>query len=287
MDKLEQFLTRAEAVLARIEGMLPPATPDVDWESAVAVRWRKRQGRGFLQPVTAISQMTLDDLQNIDRQKGLIQQNTQQFVTKLPANNVLLTGARGTGKSSLIKACLNAHAKEGLRLIEVDKDDLHDLGDIVDLISTRPERFIVFCDDLSFEEGESGYKALKVALDGSVAAQSDKVLIYATSNRRHLLPEYMSDNETYKRTSDGEIHPGEVVEEKISLSERFGLWVSFYPFKQDYYLSIVGHWLKHFGCDDAEVESARGDALVWALERGSRSGRVAWQFARDWSGRKQ
>jgi 8-oxo-dGTP pyrophosphatase MutT (NUDIX family) len=174
--------------------------------------------------------------------------------------------------------------QNGLRLIEVDKDDLHDLGDIVDLISERPERFVVFCDDLSFEDGESGYKALKVALDGSVAAQSDNVVIYATSNRRHLLPEYMSDNETYKHTSDGEIHPGEVVEEKISLSERFGLWVSFYPFKQDDYLTIVGHWLQHFGCDAAEVDSARGDALVWALERGSRSGRVAWQFARDWSG---
>lgn len=253
----------------------------------MAFRWRKRQGRGFLQPVPAISQIALGDLQNIDRQKALIEQNTRQFVNKLPANNVLLTGARGTGKSSLIKACLNAYAKDGLRLIEVDKDDLHDLGDIVDLISTRPERFIVFCDDLSFEEGESGYKALKVALDGSVAAQSDNVLIYATSNRRHLLPEYMSDNETYKHTPDGEIHPGEVVEEKISLSERFGLWVSFYPFKQDDYLSIVGHWLKHFGCDASEIEAARGDALVWALERGSRSGRVAWQFARDWSGRKQ
>ena len=233
MDKLEQFLTRAEALLGRLEAVLPPATPDVDWSAAVAFRWRKRQGRGYLQPVPAISDITLDDLQNIDRQKGLIEQNTRQFVRKQPANNVLLTGARGTGKSSLIKACLNAFAKDGLRLIEVDKDDLHDLGDIVDLISERPERFVVFCDDLSFEDGESGYKALKVALDGSVAAQSDNVLIYATSNRRHLLPEYMSDNETYKHTSDGEIHPGELVEEKISLSERFGLWVSFYPFKQD------------------------------------------------------
>jgi Predicted ATPase (AAA+ superfamily) len=215
----------------------------------------------------------------------LIEQNTRQFVRKQPANNVLLTGARGTGKSSLIKACLNAYAKDGLRLIEVDKDDLHDLGDIVDLIAQRPERFVVFCDDLSFEDGESGYKALKVALDGSIAAQSDNVLIYATSNRRHLLPEYMSDNETYKHTSDGEIHPGELVEEKISLSERFGLWVSFYPFKQDDYLSIIGHWLRHFGCDDAEVEAARGDALVWAWSAVA-LGRVAWQFARDWSGRK-
>jgi predicted AAA+ superfamily ATPase len=286
MDKLEQFLTRAEALLGRLEGILPPAAPDVDWSAAVAFRWRKRQGRGYLQPVPAVSAITLADLQNIDRQKDLIEQNTRQFVNRRPANNVLLTGARGTGKSSLIKACLNAYAKDGLRLIEVDKDDLHDLGDITELIAARPERFIVFCDDLSFEEGESGYKALKVALDGSVSAQSDNVLIYATSNRRHLLPEYMSDNESYKHTSDGEIHPGEVVEEKISLSERFGLWVSFYPFKQDDYLAIVGYWLRHFGCGDDDIASARGDALVWALERGSRSGRVAWQFARDWSGRK-
>ena len=286
MDKLEQFLTRAEALLARVEAVLPPPAPALDWNASVAFRWRKRQGSGFLQPVTAVASISLDDLCNVDRQKALIEQNTRQFVQKRPANNVLLTGARGTGKSSLIKACLNAYAADGLRLIEVDKDDLHDLGDITDLIASRPERFIIFCDDLSFEEGESGYKALKVALDGSVSAQSDNMLIYATSNRRHLLPEYMSDNETYKHMPDGEIHPGEVVEEKISLSERFGLWVSFYPFKQDDYLTIVGHWLRHFGCDDAGIDAARGDALVWALERGSRSGRVAWQFARDWSGRR-
>jgi uncharacterized protein len=287
MDKLEQFLTRAEQLLGRLETLLPPAAPEIAWESAVAFRWRTRQGRGYLQPVPNISLIGLDDLQNIERQKQLIEQNTRQFVMSQPANNVLLTGARGTGKSSLIKACLNAFKDQGLRLIEVDKDDLHDLGDIVDLITARPERFIVFCDDLSFEEGESGYKALKVALDGSIAAQSDNVLIYATSNRRHLLPEYMSDNESYKHTNDGEIHPGEVIEEKISLSERFGLWVSFYPFKQDDYLSIVAHWMKHFGRSDDDVATARGDALVWALERGSRSGRVAWQFARDWSGRRQ
>lgn len=217
MDKLEQFLARAEGLLGRLEAMLPPSPAAVDWSAAHSFRWRKRQGRGFLQPVPAVSSITLADLHNIDRQKGLIEQNTRQFVQKKPANNVLLTGARGTGKSSLIKACLNAYANDGLRLIEVDKDDLHDLGDIVELIAQRPERFIVFCDDLSFEEGESGYKALKVALDGSIAAQSDNVLIYATSNRRHLLPEYMSDNETYKHLPDGEIHPGEVVEEKISL----------------------------------------------------------------------
>jgi predicted AAA+ superfamily ATPase len=286
MEQFERLLARAEQVLARVEALLPPAAPDIDWSSAIALRWRKRQGRGFLAPVAHVSPMALDDLQNIDRQKALIAQNTRQFVERMPANNVLLTGARGTGKSSLIKACLNAYAQEGLRLIEVDKDDLHDLGDIVDLVSARPERFIIFCDDLSFEEGESGYKALKVALDGSIAAQSDNVLIYATSNRRHLLPEYMRDNDSYRHSEDGEIHPGEVIEEKISLSERFGLWVSFYPFKQDDYLAIVGHWLGHFGCNAEEVAAARGDALVWALERGSRSGRVAWQFARDWAGRK-
>ncbi|ALS66766.1 ATP-binding protein [Pandoraea apista] len=285
MDKLEQFLTRAEGVLARLEAMLPPAAPEIDWNAAMAFRWRKRQGRGFLQPVAHVSEITLDDLQNIERQKGLIEQNTRQFVRGEPANNVLLTGARGTGKSSLIKACLNQYASEGLRLIEVDKDDLVDLGDIVDLISRRPERFVVFCDDLSFEDGESGYKALKVALDGSVAAQSDNVLIYATSNRRHLLPEYMKDNESYRHTEDGEIHPGEVIEEKISLSERFGLWVSFYPFKQDDYLTIVSHWLQHFGVPADQTENARHEALIWALERGSRSGRVAFQFARDWAGK--
>lgn len=290
MDKagtlLEQFLTRAESLLTRLESILPPALGEPDWNSAQAFRWRTRQGRGFLQPVPGLSSISLDDLQNIERQKTAIDRNTRQFVEKRPANNVLLTGARGTGKSSLIKACLNAYASRGLRLIEVDKDDLHDLGDIVDLVSARPERFIIFCDDLSFEDGESGYKALKVALDGSVAAQSDNVLIYATSNRRHLMPEYQKENESYRHTDDGEIHPGEVIEEKISLSERFGLWVSFYPFKQDDYLTIVAHWLKHFGSDDADVAAARGDALVWALERGSRSGRVAFQFARDWTGKR-
>ncbi len=206
-------------------------------------------------------------------------------MAKRPANNVLLTGARGTGKSSLIKACLNQFAAEGLRLIEVDKADLADLPDIVDLVAGRPERFVIFCDDLSFEEGESGYKALKVALDGSIAAQSENVLIYATSNRRHLLPERMSDNASYTSDDDGDLHPGETVEEKISLSERFGLWLSFYPFKQDDYLDICAHWLGSYGCTPAQIEAARGDALRWALQRGSRSGRVAWQFAKDYAGK--
>jgi uncharacterized protein len=288
MTQLDRFFVKAEALLARLEALLPQTSPVPDWDAGAAFRWRKqggKDGRAYLQPVAHIARISLSDLHNIEPQKQQIEQNTRQFVQGRPANNVLLTGARGTGKSSLIKACLNQYAEQGLRLIEVDKDDLSDLPDIVDLVASRPERFIIFCDDLSFEEGESGYKALKVALDGSIAAQSDNVLIYATSNRRHLMPERMSDNATYVHTEDGDLHPGETVEEKISLSERFGLWVSFYPFKQDDYLDIVAHWLRHFGCDAQHIDAARADALRWALQRGSRSGRVAWQFARDYAGR--
>ena len=203
----------------------------------------------------------------------------------LPANNVLLTVARGTGKSSLIKACLNTYAPRGLRLIEVDKDDLVDLPDIIEVVANRAEKFIVYCDDLSFEDGEPGYKALKSILDGTVAASTANVLVYATSNRRHLLPEYMKENLTYTHTDDGEVHPGEGVEEKISLSERFGLWVSFYPFSQDEYLAITAQWLSSFGVAATAIDAAKPEALVWALERGSRSGRVAYQFARDYAGK--
>ena len=290
---LQAFLDRADALVARIETLLPPATRETDWHASTAFRWRKRDGRGRLDAVMHIAPIALSNLKNIDRQRELIERNTRQFVEGRPANNVLLTGARGTGKSSLIKACLNAYAHRGLRLIEVDKSDLVDLPDIVDLIGERPERFVIFCDDLSFEEGESSYKALKVALDGSIAAQSENVLIYATSNRRHLMPEQMKDNLATRHTEwrnaagdvNVEIHPADVVEEKISLSERFGLWVSFYPFRQDEYLAIVHEWMRHYGCSDADIAKAEADALRWALERGSRSGRVAHQFARDWAGR--
>jgi len=288
MVQLEQFLERAEAVLARLEAVLPPARAEVDWNASVAFRWRKHggmQSQGYLQSIANISPLTFDDLHHIDRQKGLLEQNTRQFVNGRPANNVLLTGARGTGKSSLIKACLNCFYGQGLRLIEVDKDDLSDLMDIVDLVAKRPERFIIFCDDLSFEEGEGGYKALKVALDGSIATQSDNVLIYATSNRRHLMPERMSDNSGYKHSEDGDLHPAETVEEKISLSDRFGLWLSFYPFSQDDYLAVVSYWLTFFGCDGTRIETAKVEALQWALLRGSRSGRSAWQFAKDYAGK--
>ncbi len=281
---LASFLKRAEGVLAQLEAWLPPAPPPVDWNSH-AFRWRKRGTRGWLEPVRHIARIDMDDLQHIDRQKDVINRNTVQFLEGKPANNVLMTGARGTGKSSLVKAMLAAHGDRGLRLIEVDKSDLGDLQEIVETVAERPERFLVFADDLSFEEGEAGYKALKSVLDGSIAASTQNVLIYATSNRRHLMPEYMHENLQAKHQSDGEIHPGETVEEKISLSERFGLWLSFYPFKQDDYLDIVAHWLRELGCSEESIARSRTEALQWTLERGSRSGRVAWQFAKDWAAR--
>ena len=286
-SSLERVLQRAEALMQRIESVLPQPLQAPDWSASVAYRYRKRSsGHGTLEPVRHVAQLGLQDLKEIDQQKEKIQRNTEQFVNGLPANNVLLTGARGTGKSSLIKACLNNYAPRGLRLIEVDKDDLVDLPDIIEVVAARAEKFIVYCDDLSFEDGEPGYKALKSILDGTVAASTANVLIYATSNRRHLLPEYMKENLTYTHTDDGEVHPGEGVEEKISLSERFGLWVSFYPFSQDEYLAITAQWLSSFGVSTTAIDAAKPEALVWALERGSRSGRVAYQFARDMMGRQ-
>ena len=284
----EHLLLRAESLLARLEVILPHAATAPDWNASVAWRYRRRGGihsAGVLEPVRQVATIKLSDLKEVDGQKERLVRNTEQFVAGRGANNVLLTGARGTGKSSLIKACLNEYASRGLRLIEVDKADLVELGDLVDLVASRPERWIVFCDDLSFDEGEPGYKALKSVLDGSVAQASDNLLIYATSNRRHLLPEYMQDNLSYHHRDDGEVHPGEVIEEKISLSERFGLWISFYPFTQDEYLAIAAQWLRSFGVPEAAIAAARQECLVWALERGSRSGRVAQQFARDYAGR--
>jgi hypothetical protein len=278
------LIARAETLLARLEQWVPAAPATVDWSASIAFRWRKKAAQAVLEPIHQVHRIDLRDLQGIDEQKDRVERNTRQFVSGYPANNVLLTGARGTGKSSLIKALLNKYAPRGLRLIEVEKRDLTDLPDIVELIHARPERYILYCDDLSFEADEPGYKALKVVLDGSVAAASENCLIYATSNRRHLMPEFMHENLEYQHVGE-EIHPGETSEEKVSLSERFGLWVSFYPFDQDEYLRIVHVWLDHFkvpGSRSSEVEHA---ALQWALSRGSRSGRVAWQFARDWAGR--
>jgi predicted AAA+ superfamily ATPase len=284
-DPVVHLVERLHRLLDRVQPLLSSTPAAPDWSASIAFRYRKSGVARRLVPVQHVASQRLEQLREVDAQKERLVRNTEQFVDGRPANNALLTGARGTGKSSLIKACLNEYADRGLRLIEVDKTDLVDLPDIVDLVAGRPERFVIYCDDLSFDEGEPGYKALKSVLDGSVAQSSDNVLVYATSNRRHLLPEYMRENLTYQHTEDGEVHPGEVVEEKISLSERFGLWVSFYPFTQDEYLAIVAQWLRHFGADAAAIEAARHDSLVWALERGSRSGRVAYQFARDFAGR--
>jgi len=282
---LEHLVARVEALLGRLEAVLPHPLAEPDWGASIAFRYRKRAGAGRLEPVRHVAPIRLRSLVEVEPQKERLLRNTEQFVAGKSANNVLLTGARGTGKSSLIKACLNEFASRGLRLIEVDKSDLVDLPDIVDLVAERPERFVVFCDDLSFDEGEPGYKALKSILDGSISQSSENVIIYATSNRRHLLPEYMKENLSYVHTDDGEVHPGEVIEEKISLSERFGLWVSFYPFTQDEYLAIVAEWLRGFGVGAEQIAAARQESLVWALERGSRSGRVAYQFAKDYAGR--
>lgn len=286
-DDANKLIARAEALVAKLETLLPPPPPATDWGASVAFRWRKgatQSMRGWLQPVGHVHRIRISDLQGIDAQIARVEQNTRQFLQGRPANNVLLTGARGTGKSSIVKGLLNKYSGQGLRLIEVEKRDLMDLPAITDLVAERKERFLLFCDDLSFEAADPGYIALKVALDGSISTASENLLIYATSNRRHLMPEYMQENLETRYIGD-EIHPGETVEEKISLSERFGLWVSFYPFDQDEYLHIVTHWLKTFGCSARDVDAAREEALQWALLRGSRSGRVAYQFARDWSGK--
>lgn len=283
ITEFEAFVARAEQFFRRIEALLPPLPPDIDW-TAPAFRWRRAHGRGYLETVRHPHRIRLQDLHGVEDQKQRLVQNTRQFVAGRSANNVLLTGARGTGKSSLVKAVLDEFAGQGLRLIEVDKNDLMDLPQIVDLVAERAERFILFCDDLSFEATEAGYKALKSILDGSIAGTPENLLLYATSNRRHLMPEYMQENLETKHVGD-EVHPGETTEEKVSLSERFGLWLSFYPFDQDHYLDICAHWLREFGVPEAAVAKARPEALQWSLMRASRSGRVAWQFARDYAGR--
>ena len=289
MSDVEKLIHRAESVLQRLESVLPQPLQAPDWAASTAFRYRKHQGlmgrTGLLQPIRHVGTIELASLKEIDGQKERLLANTAQFVAGKPANNVLLTGARGTRKSSLVKACLNHFADQGLRLIEVDKVDLVDLPDLAEILVERPEKFIIYCDDLSFDEGESGYKALKSMLDGTVSANSANVLVYATSNRRHLLPEYHKDNLSSTYTDDGEVHPGEAIEEKISLSERFGLWLSFYPFSQREYLEIVAQWLRSHGLRETDIAAAQNGALVWALERGSRSGRVASQFARDYAGR--
>lgn len=283
MNISQEFLQQLQHLAQQIQQWLPATPPTIDWQQAKAFRWRLLANKGYLEAVHDLSPISLQDLQGIDRQKEDIRRNTAQFVAKKPANNVLLTGARGTGKSSLVKAVLNEFANQGLRVIEVDRDLLVDLPDIVQLIAHRPERFIIYCDDLSFTADDASYRALKTILDGSLHAGSDNVIIYATSNRRHLLPEYMRENTQMSVSETGELHPNEAIEDKISLSDRFGLWLSFYPMSQDVYLDIVAHWLTSYHL--TLTPEARTAALQWALGRGNRSGRSAAQFAKDWAGR--
>ncbi len=281
---LERVIERADQLLGRFEAMLPSTAQAPDFSQSIAFRWRKSGGRSAIVPVAHPHRIALKDLQGIEAQVGLVDANTRQFVEGVPANNVLLTGARGTGKSSLVKAVLGKYSGRGLRLIEMEKQDLVELPELVDRVAEAPFRFILFCDDLSFEADEPAYKALKAVLDGSISATSENILIYATSNRRHLMPEFMRENLETEYIGE-EIHPGETVEEKISLSERFGLWVSFYPFDQDHYLAIARYWVERLGVPVDDVATLEREALQWALSRGSRSGRVAWHFARDYAGR--
>jgi uncharacterized protein len=283
LHEVRTLLASVDDLVRRLERLLPEPPAPTDWDAG-AFRWRTRGGRPWLQAVPEPHRIHPGDLVCLERQQAEVERNTRQFLAGRGANNVLLWGSRGTGKSSLVKATFNALRDEGLRLIEVDKDDLGDLPEIIELVRPRPEPFLLFCDDLSFEPGESGYTALKAALEGSISAAPPNLLIYATSNRRHLLPELQSENRE-ARVVDGELHHGEAVEEKISLSDRFGLWVPFHPFTQAQYLRVVRHWVARLGPAPADWEPLERAALQWALRRGSRSGRTAWQFARDWAGR--
>ena len=284
----KQFLDTLERIAGALERMAPPERTKPDFKQCIAARWRVSGSLRYLEAVQHVHHMDADWLVGVEAQHALIDRNTRQFVAAKPANNVLLTGSRGTGKSSLVKAMLSRYAKRGLRLIEVEKEHLNDMPDIVDQIATEPYRFLLFCDDLSFDAGDGSYKALKAILDGSIAAATPNVLLYATSNRRHLLPEYFHENEETKYVGD-EVHFGESIEEKVSLSERFGLWISFYPFSQEDYLAAVVSWVGQLGAavpaDVKKRDAFERDALNWALQRGSRSGRVAYQFARDFAGR--
>ena len=283
MDKLENLITRAESLITKLENLLPAQNPLVDWQ-AVAWRWLKINGKPQLQAVQNPHHISLNNIHFVDAQKAEIVRNTRQFLAGLPANNVLLTGARGTGKSSLIKALLTEFAQQNLRIIEVEKHDLVQLPEIVELIKNRPEKFIIFCDDLTFEANDESYKALKVVLDGSISSASENMLVYATSNRKNLMPEFMADNLATKH-SDGEIRPSDTIEEKTALAERFGLWLSFYAFDQDEYLAICKSWLATY--DIAFDDAASRAALNFTHTRGARSGRVAYQFARDYAGKIQ
>lgn len=288
-SRLNSFLQRAEAVLERLDPLLPVPRVALDWSQTVAARWFREGHGGYLQPLQVSLDLSLSDLVGIDTQREQLARNTRQFVGGLPANHVLLWGARGTGKSSLVRALLAEHAKSGLRLIEIERDYLADLPRVVEQLAGLPQRFVLFCDDLSFEAGEGDYRVLKSVLDGSLERAPDNVLLYATSNRRHLVPEKESDNDNWQRV-EGELHPSEAVEDKIALSDRFGLWLSFYPFTQEHFLAVVRHWVEVLAAQ-AGLQWQWGHeleilAIRWALGRGNRNGRCAYQFARSWVGQQ-
>ncbi len=284
-----ELTERLKRVLAAVEPLLPKPAPPIDWATCHAANWHRRPFSGALEPVPSIEAMHLDDLLGIEEQKAVLEGNTRQFLAGLPANTALLWGTRGTGKSSGVRALLHAYAGQGLRIIQVDKDDLVNLPAIVDLVKAEPYRFIVFADDLSFEVGDPSYKVLKSALDGAVYALPDNVLLYVTSNRRHLIPEYETDNRGAMMVN-GEIHHGEAVEEKMSLSGRFGLWVAFHPFSQDLYVDVTRRWAARLaaasGADLQWTAEADQEAILWSQRKGDRSGRIAWQFACTWVGRE-
>jgi predicted AAA+ superfamily ATPase len=286
-SRLNAFLERADAVLARLEPLLPATRPAIDWQRCLAARWHREGRSGYLQPLAVSLDLSLADLIGVDTQREQLARNTRQFVDGLPANHALLWGARGTGKSSLVRALLAEHAGAGLRLIEIERDHLADLPRVVEQLAGHSQRFVLFCDDLSFEAGEGDYRVLKSVLDGSLERAPDNVLLYATSNRRHLVPEKQSDNEHWEMV-DGELHPNEAVEDKIALSDRFGLWLSFYPFTQDHFLAVVRHWISVLAqpaaLDWEWTEELEKLAIRWALGRGNRNGRCAYQFARHWVG---
>lgn len=286
-SRLNAFLERADAVLARLEPLLPASRPAIDWQHCLAARWHREGRSGYLQPLAVSLDLSLADLIGVDTQREQLARNTRQFVDGLPANHALLWGARGTGKSSLVRALLAEHAGAGLRLIEIERDHLADLPRVVEQLAGQSQRFVLFCDDLSFEAGEGDYRVLKSVLDGSLERAPDNVLLYATSNRRHLVPEKQSDNEHWEMV-DGELHPNEAVEDKIALSDRFGLWLSFYPFTQDHFLAVVRHWIgvlaQPAALDWEWSEELEKLAIRWALGRGNRNGRCAYQFARHWVG---
>lgn len=288
-SRLNSFLQRAEAALERIEPLLPAPRVALDWQQVVAARWQREGRGGYLQPLKVSLDLNLGDLVGVDAQREQLARNTRQFVSGLPANHALLWGARGTGKSSLVRALLAEHAEAGLRLIEIERDHLADLPKVVEALTGLPQRFVLFCDDLSFESGEGDYRVLKSVLDGSLERAPDNLLLYATSNRRHLVPEKESDNDNWQRV-EGELHPSEAVEDKIALSDRFGLWLSFYPFTQDHFLAVVRHWIGSLAAQAGlqwqwshELEIL---AIRWALGRGNRNGRCAYQFARSWVGQQ-